>query len=463
MAKSPSRPLVIYDGDCHFCGLWIRRWQQITGEAVDYLPAQDPRIGADFSEIPRERFDTAVQLVDVDGAVYAGAEAVFRALAQNRYWRWPWEAYQSFPVLGAVTEGAYRLVAEHRPMFSMFTRWFWGRHVEVPSYFLVRWVFLRALALVYLVAFVSVWTQASGLMGHNGIVPADHYMALVKQTCDTHGIGLERFYYVPTLCWISGSDTSLHFQCAAGVGLSVLLLAGVAPALCLGLMWLLYLSLITVGGIFYGFQWDNLLLEAGLLAIFLAPLQPLPRPAREAPPSRIFVWMIRLLLFKLMFSSGWVKLSSGDPNWRNLTALTFHYQTQPLPPWTAWYANELPLWFQKMSCAVLFGIELGAPCLIFLPRRVRFLGAALLAGLQVLILVTGNYTFFNWLTLAFCLVLLDDFLLARIIPWKLRPVFPPDVKLPGGSVGRRWPFPLLAVVAAVVLMASSFWLAATLG
>jgi hypothetical protein len=360
----------------------------------------------------------------------------------------------------------------------------------------VRWLFLRALGLVYFFAFVSLWTQASGLIGHNGILPADQFMSEVKQQCELRGIGLERYQLLPTFCWLDASDASLHFQCAAGTVLSLLLLAGIAPAPCLVLLWAFYLSLVIVGRDFFGFQWDGLLLEAGFLAIFLAPLQILPRPSREAPPSRLFVWLLRLLVFKLMFSSGFVKLSSGDPNWRNLTALTFHYQTQPLPPWTAWYANLLPLWFQKISCAATLVIELGAPFLIFTPRRIRFAGAALIAGLQVLILLTGNYTFFNWLTLALCLLLLDDFLLEKVAPRRLslcfagppfrdmergrpRPqqcsfrrwfsIIPDDPAIwkllrPGRArSGCRWPFPLLAVVAAVLLTTSSFMLAITLG
>ena len=215
-----------------------------------------------------------------------------------------------------------------------------------------------------------------------------------------------------------------------------------------------YLSLATVGRDFLGFQWDNLLLEAGFLAIFFAPWQWLPRcslgalascrrgvvgsgrqdagaPAQEAPPSRIALWLLRLLLFKLMFSSGCVKLFSGDPNWRNLTALTFHYQTQPLPTWIGWYAQQLPLWFQKASCAGMFAIELGAPWLIFAPRRLRFCGGAAIAFLQILILLTGNYTFFNWLTLALCLLLLDDFVLARFTSNGL---FKPKSRMPGTPV-----------------------------
>ena len=490
VVQPPSKPLLVFDGDCHFCGLWVRRWRQLTGVTVDYLPAQDPRVAQQFPEIPRARLDTAVQFIGTDGGVYSGAEAVFRALAENPAWRWLRRGYDVFPRFAGFAEAAYRLVAEHRPAFSALTRWCWGRHVEQPSYFLGRWVFLRVLAAVYFFAFLSLWTQITGLIGHHGILPADQYLAAVQQQCAQRGLGLERFHLLPTLCWCSATDSFLQFQCAAGIGLSILLLAGFAPAPCLALLWLLWLSLVVVGRDFLGFQWDSLLLETGWLAIFLAPLQLLPRPAREAPPSRMFVWLLRLLLFKLMFSSGCVKLLSGDPNWRNLTALTFHYQTQPLPPWTAWYANQLPLWFQKFSCATTLAIEIGGPFLIFAPRRLRLFSAALLIGLQVLILLTGNYAYFNWLALALCLLLLDDFLLEKILPRKLCLRFPRDAEQafqPAGS-GRRqaelrlpvassrtcnqsviarpsscWPFPLLAVVAAVVLAGSNFTLAITLG
>jgi predicted DCC family thiol-disulfide oxidoreductase YuxK len=417
----PPKPLMVFDGDCNFCTLWIRRWQQLTGENVDYLPAQDPHIPARFPEIPREQFDTAVQLIESDGMVYSGAEAVFRTLAHGAHCHWPMRAYKDSPVFADITEWAYRLVATHRAFFSLLTRWFWGRHVEQPSYSLTSWVFLRGLAVIYLIAFISLWTQISGLIGHDGILPADQYVAAVRQQCDLQAIGWDRFHLLPTFCWFNASDGFLHFQCAAGVGLGVLLVIGVAPAPCLAWLWLLYLSLVTVGRDFLGFQWDNLLLEAGFLAIFLAPLQLLPRRfPGEAPPSRIVLWLLRLLLFKLMFSSGCVKLFSGDPHWRDLTTLTFHYQTQPLPTWVGWYAQQLPLWFQKASCAGMFAIELGAPWLIFAPRRLRFCGGAAIAFLQILILLTGNYTFFNWLTLALCLLLLDDFVLARFIPAALR-------------------------------------------
>jgi len=463
VATPPSKPLLVFDGDCNFCTLWIRRWQQMTGDAVDYLPAQDPRITEQFSEITQKQFDTAVQLIEVDGAVHSGAEAVFRALAQDSKWQWPLGFYEQSPSFAKIAEWAYRLIAANRAFFSLLTRWFWGRHIEQPGYFLIRWIFLRSLGVIYLVAFVSLWTQISGLIGHNGILPTDQFIPAVKQQCDEQGIGVERYHLLPTLCWFNCSDGFLNFQCAAGTILSVLLILGIAPAPSLVLLWLIYLSLVTVGRDFLGFQWDNLLLEAGFLGIFFAPLQLIPKPSREAPPSRLFLWLLRLLLFKLMFSSGCVKLLSGDPTWRNLTALTFHYQTQPLPTWLGWYANQLSLWFQKFSCAVMFGIELGAPFIIFTPRRLRFLGCAAIGSLQILILLTGNYTFFNWLTLALCLLLLDDFVLERVVPREFSRCFSPNSQPSILNCSLRWPRPLIMVLTVIILSASSFQLAATLG
>jgi predicted DCC family thiol-disulfide oxidoreductase YuxK len=463
VAAPPPKPLLVFDGDCNFCTLWIRRWQQMTGEAVDYLPSQDASIAAQFPDIPREQFQSSVQLIETDGTVYSGAEAVFRTLATNPKWESLLHTYEKIPGIAHITESTYRFVAGHRTFFSRLTRWFWGRHVERPDYFLTRWIFLRVLGAIYLVAFVSLWTQISGLIGHNGILPAGQFMSAVKQQCAAQGIGLDRFYELPTLCWFDSSDSFLIFQCAAGTVLSVLLITGVAPAPCLVLLWLLYLSLATVGQDFLGFQWDNLLLETGFLAIFFAPLHILQRASRETPPSRIVLWLLRLLLFKLMFSSGCVKLLSGDPNWRNLTALTFHYQTQPLPTWLGWYANQLPLWFQKISCATMFAIELGAPFLIFAPRRIRFFGCAALVSLQTLIFLTGNYTFFNFLAVALCLLLLDDFALQRIVPSGARRLFSFNQQPPTINLSRCWPRAITIPLAVAILIISLFQMISMFG
>ena len=178
--------------------------------------------------------------------------------------------------------------------------------------------------------------------------------------------------------------------------------------------------LISAGSPFFNFQWDILLLESTFMAIFMAPRQWLPRRPGARPALPGGIWLTRCLLFKLMFLSGIVKLLSGDATWFELTALDFHYETQPLPTWTAWYAHHLPAWFQKLSVALMFVIELVLPFLIFAPRRLRHLAAAGLVLLQVLIAATGNYNFFNLLTMALCLPLLDDRLLERAIPRKWR-------------------------------------------
>jgi len=467
VARPPAKPLMVFDGDCRFCALWIKRWRQITGDCVEYEPYQSVAVAVRFPEIPPDQFQSAVQLIESDGRVYSGARAAFGALARNSAWCWPLRSYERSRVFAGVTERGYRFVANHRRVFSTLTRLGWGEQVERPDHVLVRRLFLRVLAAIYLIAFVSLWVQIDGLVGSKGILPAEQFMSGVAEQVTANHIGAERYRLLPTLCWFSASDSFLHWQCAAGVGLAVLLLIGIAPAPCLFLLWSIYLSLSVVGREFLGFQWDILLLETGFLAIFFAPLQLWPHPAREAPPSRVVLWLLRLLLFKLMFQSGCVKLMSGDSMWRNLTALTVHYETQPLPTWIGWYAHQLPLWFQKSSCAIMFGLELMVPFLIFAPRRPRLLAAGLLASLQVLILLTGNYTFFNWLTLALCILLLDDFVLNRIFTFHSRQRKETEkseigpVRLRTSAATGRWRHVVTIPLATVVLAITCLQLSAT--
>jgi hypothetical protein len=271
-----------------------------------------------------------------------------------------------------------------------------------PQSYLARWLFLRFLGAIYLIAFLSFWIQVEGLIGSNGILPAAELMQRAHERIPW------RFDLLPTLAWFNASDRFLHFLCGGGVFFSLLLIAGFLQPVVLFLLWLFYLSLVTVSGEFLSFQWDNLLLETGFLAIFFAPFQLLPRFSRESPPSRIVLWLLWWLLFRLMFESGWVKLLSGDPTWRNLTALTYHYETQPLPTWIGWYVHQLPEWFQKFSCTLMFAIELIAPFFIFGTRRFRLAAFGILVGFQLLIAATGNYTFFNLLTIVLCLLLLEE-------------------------------------------------------
>ena len=443
VASPSSKPVLIFDGDCNFCRRWISRWREATGERVEYIPFQDPRVAERFPELPRAQCEQAVQLIDADGSVTSAAEAVFRALAVAPRHRWPLWLYQHMPGVAPATESCYLLVATHRTGFSTVTRCLWGQHVEQPTHFLTRWVFLRLLGLVYLFAFVSLWTQVDGLIGSHGIAPAARLMDAARTWTQEHG-SWDAHWQMPTLCWFGASDGFLHFLCASGTILSLLVICGVAPVPALALLWLFYLSVSVVGHIFLQYQWDTLLLEIGLLAVFFAPLQPWPGLAREAPPSRTMLWLLRWLLFRLMFASGVIKLASHDPTWRGLTALTFHYETQPLPTWIGWYAHQLPVWFQKLSCAVMFAIELGAPFLIFTPRRLRFVAAGAITLFMILIAATGNYCFFNLLTVALCVLLLDDAALRRFVP---RPWREPRSK----TDRLRWPIWITVPLAVVVI------------
>ncbi len=396
MQSRSSKPLLVYDNTCEFCRYWIAQWQHATGDQVDYAPYQE--VAADFPEIPLSAFENSVQLILQNGTVLSGAEAVLRALNKGSL-LW---CYYRLPGFANVSEGIYRLIAQHRPFFSALTRWFWGTHTERTTFYLSRWLFLRGLGCIYLIAFLSLWVQIHGLVGSNGILPAGQYLEAVHQQ-----IGTEGYYLVPTLFWLNPSDAFLHFLCAGGVVLSLVLIAGFVPPFALVGLWMFYLSLVTVGQVFLSFQWDVLLLEAGFLAIFFAPLQIRETFTRASQSSAAFLWLFRWLLFRLMFASGFVKIAS-DEVWRNLTALNFHYETQPLPTWFGWYAHQLPEWFHKASTIGMFAAELVVPFLIFAPRRLRTLGCVGLIALQVLIILTGNYCFFNLLTLVLCLLLIDD-------------------------------------------------------
>src|SRR5437762_2903737 len=240
-----------------------------------------------------------------------------------------------------------------------------------PTYVLSRWLFLRLLGLVYLIAFVSLALQVTGLVGEHGILPAT---AFLERTRALYGGAAYRLF--PTVCWLGAGDGTLRLLCWGGGALALLVMAGVAQAPALALLWACYLSLSVVGQTSLWFRWDGLLLEPGLLALWYAPTRWLPRRERERAPSGVIRWLVWLLLFKLMFLSGITKLVSGDPTWRHLTALDYHFWTQPLPPWTAWYAQQLPGRVHQGMTLGMFAIELGAPWLICAPRRFPGLRAA---------------------------------------------------------------------------------------
>lgn len=313
-----------------------------------------------------------------------------------------------------------------------------------------RWLFVRLVGVVYLVAFVSLAIQITGIAGEHGLLPVGEFLAQVRER-----YGASAYYNWPTLLWLSPTDAWLSSLCWIGAGTSLLLIVGIAPTATAALAWLLYLSLTIGGQVFLEFQWDSLLLETGLLAILHAPLVWQERISDDTEPPVVVRWTIWLLAFKLTFLSGITKILSGDPTWANWTALSYHYETQPLPAWTSWFMYQLPVSVHYWSTFGTLLIELGASWLIFLPprfRRVRLAACALMILLQVGIGATGNYGFFNVLTIVLYLSLLDDRTLGRRLPTHTARDEAEPARHAGGST--RWRVGVNVVAACIAVLSA---------
>ena len=290
---------------------------------------------------------------------------------------------------------------------------------EPPRFALSRGLFLRLLGLVYFVAFASLVPQLLGLVGSDGLLPAAGYLERAHELW-----GGDAYLQLPTLLWLRPGDTLLITLCWLGTAMSVAAMLGLAPIAVFASLWALYLSLTVAGQDFLFFQWDLLLLETGVLAVLYAPAGWWPALETRHTPGAAARWLVWSLAFKLTFLSGVTKLLSGDETWSSLTALRYHYETQPIPTWVGWYAHNAPDWFGTLAVGVMFVIELAVPFVILVPPRfrvVRNAGCALLCALQVLIALTGNYGFFNLLTLVLYVSLLDDTTIARLLPWLQAP------------------------------------------
>ncbi len=269
-----------------------------------------------------------------------------------------------------------------------------------PEFQLAARLFLKALALIYLSAFVSLATQIAGLAGPEGILPFGIYLNNAWQA-----LGYQAWLQAPTLFWLNASDMALQAAAWAGAIFALLLLLGRWPLLSLIVMFVLYLSLYRAGQVFMNFQWDMLLLEAGLLGVFL-----------QLSPTALVLFLYHWLLFRLRFMSGVFKLVSGDPSWASFTTLDYYFETQPLPHIGAWYAHHFPAWVHHFGVGFTFFTELLAPFFIFLPRPYRLTAVAITLFMQGLILATSNHNFFNLLTIVLCILLLDE----KAIRWVLR-------------------------------------------
>ena len=279
------------------------------------------------------------------------------------------------------------------------------------SYWLARFAILRLLGLVYAFAFLAAANQIVPLIGARGLLPVGPYLDRVAEVLGSTSAGFAR---LPSLFWFGHSDTALLAWAWTGFGLSCVVLAGFANAILLAVLWFLYMSYVHVGQVWYGYGWEIQLLETGFLAIFLCPLLD-PRPFPRRAPPFVVICLFRWLILRIMLGAGLIKIR-GDSSWRDLTALNYHFETQPLP-------NALSRWFHflpklALKIGVLFNhaAELVAPWFIFSPRITRLAAGVTIVLFQIVLIVSGNLSFLNWLTIVPALACFDDAFWAGILP-----------------------------------------------
>jgi lipase maturation factor len=304
--------------------------------------------------------------------------------------------------------------------------------LSAPDYWLARWLFERVLAAIYLIAFVCAAEQFPALLGEHGLLPAQRLLAVA------------RFRELPSIFHLRYSDNLLRTLSGIGVLLSLALIAGLPqsgpvwlPMLTWFVLWLGYLSIVNVGQTFYSFGWESLLLESGFLAIFLGNA--------ATPPPTTILWLLRWLLFRLEFGAGLIKIRH-DPCWRDLTCLYYHHETQPLPNRLSWYFHHLPKWMHRMEVRGNHIGQLVVPFGLFLPQPIAGIAALLMIVHQLWLIISGNFAWLNWLTLAIALIAFDNQQLGLILPVQTASLATPPV-----------PFTIMIVAVTAVLLVLSYW------
>jgi uncharacterized membrane protein YphA (DoxX/SURF4 family) len=280
-----------------------------------------------------------------------------------------------------------------------------------PGQWLGRFVILRLLGLIYLMAFLTLAQQGPALLGPRGLLPLPDFLDAVAGQLGSRAAG---FRALPSIFWWGASAGALRAAGWVGVALSTVVLLGYANGLLLAALCALQISIANVGQTFYAFGWEIQLVETGFLCVFLVPLvDGRPFPRRAPPPPT--VWLLRWLAVRIMWGAGLIKLR-GDSCWRDLTCLDFHFETQPVPSPLSAYFHALPAWAHKVGVLFNHAVELVAPVLVFCGRRARVVAGALMTALQVTLILSGNLAFLNWLTLVPIAACFDDGLWRRLLP-----------------------------------------------
>lgn len=274
--------------------------------------------------------------------------------------------------------------------------------MEAGSYYLTRLVFLKALAFVYLIAFLVVVHQFRPLLGEKGLLPVPQFIKIAP------------FSSFPSMFYFFPKDWAFLVFGLIGAGLSLVTLIGLSEKnglfvhmLVWFLLWLIYLSFVNVGQTFYSFGWESMLLEAGFLAIFLGD-------ANTKVPT-IVIWLLRFELFKTMFGAGLIKLR-GDPCWRDLTCLIYHYETQPIPNPLSWYFHNMPVWFHKMGVLFNHFVELIVPFGYFAFQPIAWIAGVFTLFFHGMLAFSGNFAFLSFLTAILAITTFPDSILSKIIP-----------------------------------------------
>ncbi|XP_043085981.1 lipase maturation factor 1 isoform X2 [Puntigrus tetrazona] len=289
-----------------------------------------------------------------------------------------------------------------------------GVSLRTGTYWLTRVVLLRAIAFIYFVAFAVAYNQNKQLIGEKGLTPCKDYLRSVKRYVGGK-IGSAALAYAPSILWFmdwSDMDANLDGIALVGMALSgFVLITGSANMIIMGALWILYHSIVNVGQLWYSFGWESQLLETGFLGIFLCPLWSLSPLPRRCPPSLVSVWTFRWLVVRVMLGAGLIKIR-GDRCWRDLTCMDYHYETQPVPNPMSYYMHRSPWWFHRFETLSNHFIELVAPFFTFMGRRMCMLNGVLQILFQVVLIISGNLSFLNWLTVVPSLACFDDAALA---------------------------------------------------